>query len=125
MAPENLDDLFERSTIALPRQLGLKEAEDLLSYLAMNLPGRISYTANYIRNSMPDGSTQDGGVKLGGMIVNDSTFAVDSFESIHDGIDTTKIAAIRFSPIPGYELSEHRPENIQLWDDVRALIEKY
>ena len=121
----SLEDLFERSTIALPNPLDLKEAEGLLSYIAKNLPGRIAYTASYYRHSMSDGSVQDGSVKLGGMVIKESTFAVDSFESIHDRNDTTKIAAIKFSPIPGYELSEHRPENIQLWDDVREMIEKY
>jgi len=119
-----LENVFERSTIALPRPLSLDTAENLLSYLAKNLPARINYTASRIMYAMPDGSKQEGTASIGGMIARTEPFAVDQFESIPYREDTSKIEAIRFPPIPGYDLSEHDAGTVQLWDDVRGLITK-
>ncbi len=122
-----LETVLERSTIALPKPLNLKQAEDLLSYLAKNLPGRIKYKAHYYRDIEPgDSPLQDESIGMIATIASDNPLLdTGSFESIVCADDPTKIAAIRFSPIPGYDLSEHRPEVVQLWDDVRKLIKNY
>jgi len=122
----SLQEVIERSEIGFPEDLNLEQAETLLGYIAQNLPADISYHGSYHGN-FSRGSyskSKDGSFSIGGMIskIMGDSLAFDSFESKVSDRDYTKISAIRFIKIPGYELGEYRPEAVELWDDVRKTV---
>jgi len=125
-----IDTLLAESTIKFQTPLTLEGTEELLDYVAENLPGNVSTNSNYYtqrHHYTDDGklTRSRGTVSIGGMITNLNKPSFDSFSSIHDSEDTSKISAIRFQTIPGYELDEHRSEVRELWSDVRTLINNY
>ena len=124
-----LDDILEKSTIQFPEPLSLQEAQDLLQYIAENLPADIHYLASYhsvFRTKDHKATKEDGTVDITGDIKRlDKDLAFDSFRMHPSDQDCTRMSALCFERIQGYELREYRPEVIRLWDDVRATIQKY
>lgn len=130
-----IDELLEKTRIELPRSLTLKEAEKLIYYLAKELPANIHYhTSRYrsiVRSSGEDNRSeileQDGTVEINANINNlEKPFAFDGFQFTSSGMeDTSKLSVIRFNLVPGWELSEYRPEVIELWDHVRKTVGQY
>jgi hypothetical protein len=59
------------------------------------------------------------------LIKDTKSFASEFVELIPSDKDDSKYSAMRFDPIIGYSVSEHRPEVVKLWDDVRSVVEEY
>ena len=123
-----IDNLLAESTINFSVSLTLEETEELLDYIAENLPGETHTRSDYhaIRYTENEKIARDRGtVSIGGMIRDARNSSFDAFSSINNSDDSSRISAIRFQTIPGYELEEHRPEVRQLWEDVRKQINDY
>jgi len=129
MAQGSLDDMLEKSTIRFPEPLTINETRKLLGYIAKTLPANINYHTSqhfsiYAENKRV--ADEPGTPSVTGTIRSlKETFAADSFSSKPSDEDITRISSLRFSPMPGYELSEHRPEVVKLWKDVKTLAEAY
>jgi len=124
----SLDDILEKSTVRFSEPLTIHEIKKLLEYIAKTLPARISYHASqhfFIYGKNEGDLTEPGTPSVTGTIASlNEIFATDSFSSVpSDGIP--KISLLRFSPIPGYTLTEHRLEIVSLWEDVKTLAEAY
>ena len=128
MATQNL---IQRATITFPIALSLRGTEDLLQFVARNLPADINWQTHYFGNIYHDGDRkllrQYGTVSLSAMIRSlNNPMAFDSFESVHSRDDSSKIESLRAVLIPGYDLvSEYRVEAVKLWDDVRKQVSSY
>lgn len=128
MSQGSIDDMLEKSTIRFPEPLTINEARKLLGYIAKTLPANINYYTSqhfsiYAENKRV--AEEPGTPSVTGTIRSlKETFAADSFSSV-PADDTPKISSLRFSPIPGYELSEHSAEVVKLWKDVKTLAAAY
>ena len=134
-----LDDVMEKTTIALPRLLDLKEAEKLIYHIAVQLPGNVNYHISHYRSFFHDSESrrspeeknrrvleQDGTVSISVNINSHrNVMAFDVFQFCPSREDTSKLAEIRFQTVPDWELSEYRPEIQKLWDDTRRLVGEY
>jgi len=128
------EEVIKGSTIRFPRGLTFKEGEQLLKYIASYLPADVDYVASYHKSFIHELENQwtnevnSIGPKTynirGKIISRKKAMAFDSFEGIFD-ITNEPFMGIKFTPIPGYNLNEHRKEVIELWDDVRNLIRIY
>ena len=121
----SIEEAIERGTIKFPFAISLEKTEQLLQYVAKNLPADIHYKASY-HGQFSHEECQDGSVSLSGTINHlEPSSSFDSFESILSQQDYTMISGIRFIMIPGYDLDEYRQEAVELWDQVRTEVEKY
>ena len=122
-----IDELLEASTIEFLESLTLEEMGKLLDYITKNLPADIYTKTEYNENRDHDQDMPTlGTVKIVGTIKNVNNYSFDSFMTTYNFLeDTSKISAMQFQTIPGYELEEHREEVRQLWNDVRAQVNNY
>ena len=123
-----IDELLEASTIEFLESLTLEEMGKLLDYITKNLPADIYTKTEYNENRNHDlDMTTLGTVKIVGTIKNVNNYSFDSFVTTHNFLeeDTSKISAMQFQTIPGYELEEHREEVRQLWNDVKTQVNNY
>jgi len=129
MAQGSLDDMLKKSTIRFPEPLAVNETRKLLGYIAKTLPANINYhTAQhfsiYAENKRV--VSEPGTLSVTGTIRSlKESMAFDSFSSVPSDEDIARISSLRFSLIPGYELSEHDAEVVKLWKDVKTLAEAY
>ncbi len=131
----SIDEIVEKTTIELPMPLSLKGAEKLLYYLAEEMPANLIYQILHrksiyrpFRESGRKILKQDGTIVISGSISNlEKPFAFDSFQlqASDEDRDTSKLSVIRFNLVPGWELSEYRPEVIELWGQVRKKVRQY
>ena len=131
----SIDEVVEKTRIELPRSLTLKEAEELIYYLAKELPANVNYQTSYYKSvfhSFRESNKkilkqEDGTVEINGSISNlEKPFAFDFFQfRASDKGDTSKLSVIAFHLVPGRELSEYRLEVRKLWDDVREKVGQY
>ena len=125
----SVDEVLTRTKIPFREPLSLEQTEQLMDYIARNLPANVNYHAGYFKKIYPwsDGriSSDLGTVDLEGMIRSKrELMGFDSFRSEH-GRNTSQIVAIQFITIPEYELYEYRPEVVRLWNDVGAMVSKF
>jgi len=122
-----IDEIIKRATIELPCAITLDEAEKLIAYIAKQLPANINYKSSYFKSIArgQDGkmSIQDGTVNLEVTISSYKNHATcDTFQFGHSQQDISKFDAIIFQQVPGWDLSEYRPEVRELWGDVRKIV---
>ena len=128
-----IDEVIEAVTIQLPKPLDLKKAEDLLAYIAREMPADIHYTINSHVNLLPESAKKvlrdQGSFQISGTIVSlnsGNRSAFDTFETAADIKDYNKISAIRFSIIPGYdELDDYLYITKQLWGHTKLIVSEY
>ena len=134
-----LEEVMEKSRIEFPKAISLKEAEDLLNYLAENLPADIKYHLGQNKSILHGNdehiSQYQGSVNITAniaclkirqfLIVSDSCELKSHFQDINQFQDTSKFSEMQFQVIPGYNLAEHRPEIVQLWTEVRTVVTEY
>lgn len=94
------------------------------------MPGEVAYTESLGNSLNYDPIFQRfterrGPASAKGTIRRLTRFARDGFSTEPSERDSAKIARIKFSLIPGYNIAEYRPEVLQLWKDVRACVTEY
>lgn len=124
-----IEEVIQEATIEFQRLLSLEETEKLLGYISKNLPGRTHYISSYgeIIDSLEKGRThiERTSISIEGIIIHKEPMKFSSFRGINVQNNSALIGAIRFETIPGYNLKEHRPEEIQLWKEVRQQVFNY
>ncbi len=124
-----VEEVTKRATINLPKAITLEEAEELLEYLARELPGIISYRLERNMTLYHDDSEiikSMGSVSLSGNIRSFKEHGnFDSFEGKPSEYHYSMIDTIGFFVVPGFDLTDYRQGAIGLWDDVRTLISRY
>lgn len=124
-----VDEVVERSTVKFERALDISGVKSLLRYVAERVPCEVSYAVEcfeaLVHSSCGNGviTNQHGSFKFSGTfrILGGTSFA--GFNCSSDAY--LGAGALNFLAIPGYSLSEHRKEEVEVWDNVRAGIEKY
>jgi len=131
MTIQTLDQL---TIVELIEPLKLRGFKQLLGYIAETLPGDISYQVSYFGNffhnptsTHPEHPTaEQGSVSVGGTIKSlKRQMAFDTFGTLPSEKDFTRIKAIRFSQIPGYDLQDYRKEVVTLWQEVAKCAKSY
>ena len=125
-----IDEIIEETTISFGEDIELEIMEDLLKHISDKLPANISYHAGYFRNfryeEIGESSIDNGTVDLVGTIVKiKEPYSFDSFTGVHSNEDTSKFSALNFARVPGWEITEYRPEIRQLWKDIREIVNDY
>lgn len=126
-----LQEILEMATIRFPEEIGLEEAQEMVYYVLKKLPGRAHYHCGYHMSAGKSFEydsfySQRGTVDIAGMITREDGSAFDGFNGIISrGEDTSKFAGMRFSVVPGWDLSEYRREVLNLWSDVRKYVNEY
>jgi len=126
--------LEQLMTINLKVPLELPEFKKLLRYVATNLPGDINYKVSYFENLIhrnPQSKyhlavRENGTVSVGGTIRHlHVPTAFDQFGTLPDEEDSSRIKAVRFNMVPGWELQDYRKEVVALWGDVAGYARIY
>jgi len=136
----NLQKLLKKSKIVFPKSLGESQVENLFEYLTKNFIN-VSYNKEikgYMKNMGPMGTNKLEPVISkekycsnisGGMTdFSGENYASTNFNcSLEEVTETSnrRFDKLNFSTIPGYTLEEHNKKEVQLWDKVRDLIQKY
>jgi len=126
-----IEQVLNQATIVFESPLSLEQTGILLDYIRDNLPARISSKTEIYEERSKDRETKvqmrtRGTVKISGNIINASSpISFGSFETIPYSEDSSQIRGIRFQTIPGYDLKEHRREEVQLWQDVKKQVANY
>ena len=84
-------------------------------------PGILIHITNEYGEVKEDYSTPS----VEGNIHDLKTHAFDCFSSQTCEWDYTRISALRFTLVPGWDENEYRPEIRQLWADVRRIAQEY
>ncbi|MEM4244781.1 MAG: hypothetical protein QW404_02180 [Candidatus Nanoarchaeia archaeon] len=125
----SIDHVLEKTIIKLPRPLSLKETEDLIEYIAEQLPGdiyyKISRNKSVIKN--PEGILKfDGSGSISANIKSYKSGAYENFSCEPDDFTKdSKISAIKFTTVPGWKLFDYRKEVVELWHEVGKIVAQY
>jgi hypothetical protein len=126
-----IEEIAKENTIEFPRPIGREGAENLLCYIAKELPANISskieYYKTFFYDQEKDGVLEDKGTLTVIANIHDlrENGGFDSFQSKSCGGDTSYISAIASQMVPDWELSDYRPEIRKLWKDVRQIVDEY
>jgi hypothetical protein len=131
-----IDEVIAKTSIELPKPLSLAEAEDLIDYIAMQLPANVNYHSSYHRSithvAGEDGEWKDRVLKEDGtaeVTVSishlEKSLAFDTFQLKCSQEDYSRLGEIIFTRTPDWDINEYRPEVQQLWDDTRKIVEQY
>jgi len=128
---EDIEDLVKRATINFPGPLNLGQTEDLLEYIAREMPGKVYLQEEVhktfsfepkVGNLVKDQGT----IGISATIINScNPVSFDSCESVNYDRDSGFISGLRFFMVPGFDIPDYRPERMTLWDKVRDLVEDY
>ncbi len=122
-----IDGLFERSTVRFVTPLSPEETEAILQDIAKKQSYVLRLVLEQHRTfgnilDIEDYSPDIGSSKITGTYsARDGTSA--SFSCEIDTNDYRRFGGIRFSTIPGYEVEEHNPREVAIWDAVKAYLE--
>jgi hypothetical protein len=129
------NDSYQRATTEFPRGLVFDKVGDLLQYVGEHLPANLRFEETRYRElrHTEEGRLENlagtGSFTYSGTISKSNDPRVfDSFttEPVRYGEDdVARTHGLGFQVIPGYGISEHSKEVVQLWDDTRRVIGKY
>lgn len=126
-----LEEVIKKSRIVLPKNINTYEAEKIIKYLAKKLPAEINYEISCSKFLNYDKdfrfNTKTSSTKINGRIdyLNSIPLGSDNFEFEKSQKDMLKFKTIQFQIVPGWELSDYRPEIKQLWDKTREVVNNY
>ena len=108
-----LDEIVKRSSINFPWGLTLEQTGELVKYIATKLPADINYSLS-MKSKV-----------LGGSISHkEKSLKFIPFQ-MYSKKNESKLAGLRFPLSPEWEMGGRRPKEMELWDDVRAIIDDY
>jgi len=123
-----IDEVLGEAKIEFPRVLSLADAENLLGYVAKNMPAEIRHNSSYnITLALVESekvAKLAGSVQISGSIADvKNGRAYDGFNfNKCSGANTPGLSGMTFDMVPGWKISEYRPEVRKLWGDVRRLV---
>jgi hypothetical protein len=125
--------LEQLTTVNLEKSLDIDEFQLLLLHISKTLPANVSYNVSFFKSyfynpEFPDSlpEVQQGSVSVNGTINSLKVpMAFDTFGIVLDK-DYTRIKAIRFNRIPGYDSpQDYREEVVSLWESVAKTVKDY
>jgi hypothetical protein len=126
-----IEDILQRTTIVFPVPIDFIKAEELLFYISEGIHGKVNYSIDCPISLVYNEKKEKSKIilrsrALGGVFIRSNKSVTSEFAKlITSDTESSKYSAIRFDPIIGYTVSEHRPEVVKLWDDVRSVVEEY
>ncbi len=132
-----LAKVIEKNTIKFQKSLSLSDTEDLLLYIAIHLPGEVSYTTTYknvvynrkVVNSSPETEEALGkkrmSVSIEGIISGRDISTFDHFKCEPSMKNPVLLDSIKFFTIPGYDLNDYDPNVVKLWAKVGKMVSNY
>ena len=127
----DMEDIIERTTITFPIPLDIARTEHLLLKISEGIQGEVKYRVERAKSFEYNEKEKKSKITLrdralGGVFIRSNKSVTSEFvKLITSDTESTKYSAMRFDPIIGYSVSEHRPEVVKLWDDVRSVVEEY
>ena len=129
----SIDELTERTEINFPRNLDERELKKLVAYLGEMLIANVDFiiSENYRASriiSLSDKRTQ---IRLSSMEASGTIIGYNRSANfrcktiISDKYSRNLITGMKFDTIPGYNIREHRQEEVKLWAEIKNYIESY
>lgn len=137
------DEVMERATIEFPEPLNLDSVEELFVYLTEQMDHcSVDYTlklhknvGSVIEKEEDEGEQDEQGksdadegllsIAIHGFVRKRFGALGANFSCIGSDNDPLQICGMRFLTIPGYELKEHRKDEVAVWDEVRENVNNY
>lgn len=122
-----LNEVTEKSTVEFPKSISLKEAEDLLKYIAKNTKVDIHYNMSTNVQLLPAKHEDMMMQKSYCDNISGTLYSLEKLMTNEDFVmkpnssDNYRFKDLKFFNTPGWELSDYRKEAVQLWDDVRKV----
>ncbi|MCX6750053.1 MAG: hypothetical protein NTZ83_01200 [Candidatus Pacearchaeota archaeon] len=127
-----IEDILEKATIKFPKSISFDNAEKLLLSISEGIQGEVHYSLDWpksfvyneeekrSKNGDPRGRT------LGSITIKDNKTHASEIAKVipYDG-ESSQFSSMVFNIDSRLNLSEYRKETIQLWDDVRGIVERY
>lgn len=125
----NLDEVLRKTIIEFPKPLSFGEMKELFEFIIEALPAKIRYKGSFHNTLYLDqergGVVEDLGTSsFTGHIQDVNKDSFDAFETHPDQENSSKIFALRSSTVLNDGL-ESDPRTIELWDDVRKVVNRY
>jgi hypothetical protein len=127
----DMEDILKRTIITFPTSIGFVDTEKLLFHISEGIQGEVEYSVDCPKSFAYNEKEKKSKITLrdralGGVFIRSNKSVTSEFvKLITSDTESTKYSAMRFDPIIGYSVSEHRPEVVKLWDDVRSVVEVY
>ena len=126
----SIEEVIKKINIPFPKPQSLEQVEELLRYITMNLPATIrchfQYNTYFSKGKDSKLLEDNGSVNIIASIVDtEKTMAIGTLESRPYSQDSSYISALAFQMVPGWDISDYRPEVLNLWDEVRGLTKKH
>lgn len=136
-----LTEIINRTHIRFPWDLTLEQARELVKYICTKLPSRANYDFSQhvevkyafedkLRGELPDGEEilkeEETETRFSGIIRHKiEPKAFDSFGFMPSKKDNSKLSSILFRIVDDWKITDYSPEVVQLWDDVRKIVDDY
>ena len=130
--------VLERATINFPRNLDIGELTKLFAFVHEKGNLEIKYNLILERTWFYDHESKvskygerpkDVSGNINTIILNttgSTPFTAESFSCNRNYNDDGKIYSnLSFNTIPGYDIEEHKKETVELWDNVKKIVEEY
>ncbi len=127
-----LESLLSKSEINFPQRMTGSQVRDMFGYISKRgkyeIELRVEQTEKFRyeqQGAHPEPEIQEltGSINERGNLVNSSSFRIKQ-ELDHES-DLPVFTRLEFETIPGYNLEEHRKEEIRLWENTRTKVLDY
>lgn len=123
----DLERLLEKTEIKFPKELSVKEVENLFLYISRQIRCNINYS---VKKGKSAGGSLDPknakietyDVEINGMIFSRTSLGFNCYDA---DFQETKLAGMRFITPPGYDLEELPKEQVAFMDEIREKVNNY
>lgn len=135
MRHEDSQELESKIDIKFPREISTDKAESLLyyisdSYISDSRGCEISYRVDYGKKvgglyNLENSGVEIRNVDISGTLSIEGLAGLIGFKLVRNMGSYTEFSQMQLDSIPGYTVKEHRPEVVQVWDDLKETIDQY
>jgi hypothetical protein len=126
-----LDEVLAKSDIKFPRPISFANAEKLLLSISEEIRGKVHYSLNIPKSFVYDEEEKRIRISLkdrtlGHICIEDNKTHAFEFARMmpYEG-DPSQFSSMKFDIVPRWKFSDYKKETLQLWDNVRKIVEKY
>ena len=127
----DMEDIEKKQTIEFPRAIGREDAEDLLKYIAKEIPANVSSTIKFNKSFIYNPKKEEIVERKGALEVSISINSLKGFKG-HDTFvsndcvnNSGSITSISATMMPSWTLIDYGPKRRELWKDVREVVDEY
>lgn len=127
----SIDEILNRATINFPKPISFANTEKLLLSISEGIRGEVHYSLDTPKSFIYNQEEKKSRITLKDRMIKQiyikdiNNHSFESAKMIMSDEKSSEFSSMRFEIIPGYNLPDYRKETLQLWDDVREIVERY